>query len=41
MKIVIFVVGPQKVGKTVLANHLADLSESLQPTEYKPTQGVR
>ncbi|KAL2911617.1 hypothetical protein HK105_208918 [Polyrhizophydium stewartii] len=40
-RLVIFVVGPPKVGKTAIANHIAELSESLSSSEYHPTQGVR
>lgn len=39
MKLSVFVIGPSKVGKTVIANYLADLSESLNYTDYHPTQG--
>ncbi|KAI9347174.1 P-loop containing nucleoside triphosphate hydrolase protein [Zopfochytrium polystomum] len=40
-KITVFVVGPQKSGKTSIANHLADLADSLNSSEYHPTRGVR
>ncbi|KAJ3415181.1 Intraflagellar transport protein 22 [Chytridiales sp. JEL 0842] len=40
-RLVVFVVGPQKTGKTTIANLLADLTESLNSTDYHPTQGVR
>ncbi|KAI8901128.1 hypothetical protein BC833DRAFT_614196 [Globomyces pollinis-pini] len=40
-KLIVFVVGPIKSGKTMIANHLADLTESLETNEYHPTQGVR
>ncbi|KAI8929976.1 hypothetical protein BC831DRAFT_441796 [Entophlyctis helioformis] len=40
-KISVFVVGPPAVGKTAVANHIAELSESLNSSEYHPTQGVR
>jgi Rab-like protein 5 len=37
----IFVLGPSKTGKSSISNLLADLLESLDSTEYQPTQGVR
>jgi Rab-like protein 5 len=37
----IFVIGPSKSGKTAISNYLGDLSESLETSEYQPTQGVR
>ncbi|KAJ3272170.1 Intraflagellar transport protein 22 [Terramyces sp. JEL0728] len=40
-KLVVFMVGPQKTGKTAITNYLAEMSESLESTEYRPTQGVR
>jgi Rab-like protein 5 len=40
-KVVVFLVGPQKTGKTAISNYLADLSESLDSPEYHPTRGVR
>ena len=40
-KLVVFVVGPQEAGKTSLSNHVAELTESLNSTEYHPTKGVR
>ncbi|KAJ3092091.1 Elongation factor 1-gamma [Quaeritorhiza haematococci] len=40
-KLTVFVVGPEKSGKTSIANFLADISESLNGTDYHPTQGVR
>jgi predicted AAA+ superfamily ATPase len=40
-RIVVFIVGPQRSGKTTVANYLADLTESLSSTDYHPTQGVR
>ncbi|KAJ3131112.1 Intraflagellar transport protein 22 [Physocladia obscura] len=40
-KLSVFVVGPQKTGKTTIANYLADLADSLNGNEYHPTQGVR
>ncbi|KAI8805003.1 hypothetical protein BJ742DRAFT_822325 [Cladochytrium replicatum] len=40
-KLTIFVVGPQRTGKSAVANCIAELSDSLNSTEYHPTQGVR
>ncbi|KAJ1340052.1 hypothetical protein BSLG_005376 [Batrachochytrium salamandrivorans] len=40
-KVTIFVVGPLKVGKTAISNHIAEMSESLNGIDYHPTQGVR
>ncbi|KAJ3075603.1 hypothetical protein HDU98_007585 [Podochytrium sp. JEL0797] len=40
-KLTIFIVGPPKVGKTAIANYLADLTDSLNGDVYHPTQGVR
>ncbi|KAJ1555427.1 Intraflagellar transport protein 22 [Cladochytrium tenue] len=40
-KITVFLVGPQRSGKTAVANHLADLGDSLTGSEYHPTRGVR
>ncbi|KAJ3304159.1 Intraflagellar transport protein 22 [Blyttiomyces sp. JEL0837] len=37
----VFLVGGQKTGKTTVANFLADLSDSLNGSDYHPTQGVR
>ncbi|KAJ3051555.1 Intraflagellar transport protein 22 [Rhizophlyctis rosea] len=38
-KLVIFVVGPSKSGKTAIANYLADLT--VHTNDYHPTAGVR
>ncbi|KAK5665822.1 hypothetical protein BDV3_006849 [Batrachochytrium dendrobatidis] len=40
-KVTIFVVGPSKVGKTAICNYIAELSDSINSSEYHPTQGVR
>lgn len=40
-KLSLFVVGPQKSGKTTISNYIADLSESLNTSEYHSTEGVR
>ncbi|KAJ3258744.1 Intraflagellar transport protein 22 [Boothiomyces macroporosus] len=40
-KLVVFMAGPQKTGKTAITNYLAEMSESLESNEYRPTQGVR
>jgi Rab-like protein 5 len=39
-QIKIAIVGPQRVGKTVLANSIAEYS-TVVPNEYRPTVGVR
>ena len=36
----IIIVGPQKVGKTVIANSLSEFSQTISP-DYHPTVGVR
>ena len=36
----IVIVGPQKVGKTVIANSLSEFSHTISP-DYHPTVGVR
>ena len=36
----IVIVGPQKVGKTVIANSLSEFSQTVSP-DYHPTVGVR
>ena len=36
----IIIVGPQKVGKTVIANSLSEFSHTISP-DYHPTVGVR
>ncbi|KAI9206187.1 uncharacterized protein BJ171DRAFT_612770 [Polychytrium aggregatum] len=41
IKLTIFVVGPPRSGKTALCNYLAELSESLNSSQYHPTEGVR
>ena len=40
MTISVFIIGPSGIGKTWIANHLADVSESLN-TDYHETQGLR
>lgn len=40
MTIPVFIVGPSKIGKTWISNHLADISESLN-SNYHETIGVR
>ncbi|TPX69147.1 hypothetical protein SpCBS45565_g02632 [Spizellomyces sp. 'palustris'] len=40
-KLIVFVVGPPRTGKTAISNHIAELTESLHTTDYHPTQGVR
>ena len=39
-RLVIFIMGPSKTGKTLLSNTLSDLSESLNSQEYHPTRGI-
>ena len=41
VKAKVVMVGPSKVGKTVLANIIADTSLELPKGEYIPTKGVR
>lgn len=36
----IVIIGPQRVGKTIIANTLSEFSMQV-PTEYKPTVGAR
>ena len=33
--------GPVSSGKTALSNYIADLSETFNASDYRPTQGVR
>ncbi|KAI9007995.1 hypothetical protein BC832DRAFT_552782 [Gaertneriomyces semiglobifer] len=44
-KVAVFVIGPPRSGKTFLANHLGEVSETFNTSSasssYRPTQGVR
>ena len=41
MKIVIYVLGPEKVGKTAVSNILSRVGDTVGSADYHPTRGVR